>query len=157
MFLNYKINLISEKNTWLKLNIKYYGYNTLPEGASLFKEITSQLNNFRLSNNLKFNNNIENKSYLEFNTKYKKLLETPSPYGVENGIRFYRGNLKLVSDKVKFLSIDTLNNKTIYSSITKCSQDLKLDRAKIKSCLITGEIYKKYKFQFIHTSYEEIN
>ena len=110
-----------------------------------------------MSNNLKLNNNIENKSYLEFNTKYKKLLETPSPYVVENGIRFYRGTLKLVSDKVKILSIDTLNNKTIYSSITKCSQDLKLDRAKIKSCLITGEIYKKYKFQFIHTSYEEIN
>ena len=39
-------------NDWaILVDIKYYGYHSMPEGVSLFKEIISQWNNFRLSTN----------------------------------------------------------------------------------------------------------
>ena len=43
---------------------------------------------------------------------------------------------------------DSLNNESVFSSISECSRILQLDRAKIKNCLINGGIYKNYKFKF---------
>ena len=70
----------------------------------------------------------------------------PSPYEIKNGIRFIRGTNNFVSESLKIITIDNLNNKSIFSSITECSNALNIERSKIKNCLISGEVYNKYKF-----------
>jgi hypothetical protein len=159
-------------NDWaILVDIKYYGYHSMPEGVSLFKEIISQWNNFRLSTNqtLLSSTNAElgsgglistteeqvklvNPNFIDFNEKFRLLLNQPTPYIIKDGIRFYRDTLNLVSDKIKIVAIDSLNNESVFSSISECSRILQLDRAKIKNCLINGGIYKNYKFKF-HSHY----
>ena len=157
-------------NDWaILVDIKYYGYHSMPEGVSLFKEIISQWNNFRLSTNqtLLSSTNSElgtgrlisttrhgreeqvklvNPNFIDFNEKFRLLLNKPTPY--KYGIRFHRDTLNLVSDKIKIVVTDSLNNESVFSSISECSRILQLDRAKIKNCLINGGIYKNYKFKF---------
>ena len=159
-------------NDWaILVDIKYYGYHSMPEGVSLFKEIISQWNNFRLSTNqtLLSSTNSElgsgglisttrhgreeqvklvNPNFIDFNEKFRLLLNKPTPYIIKDGIRFHRDTLNLVSDKIKIVVTDSLNNEYVFSSISECSRILQLDRAKIKNCLINGGIYKNYKFKF---------
>ena len=147
-------------NDWVILvDIKYYGYHSMPEGASLFKEIISQWNNFRLSTNAELGSGglistteeqvkLVNPNFIDFNEKFRLLLNQPSPYLIKDGIRFYRDTLNLVSDKIKIVASDSLNNESVFSSISECSRILQLDRTKIKNCLINGGIYKNYKFKF---------
>lgn len=104
---------------------------------------------------MKLKKNLEKKLDLDINEKYKALLKIPSPYIIENNIRFHRGTLNFVSDKISILARSNLNNTTIYSNISECSKELKLDRAKIKSSLIKGNIYKNYTFKFIDTFSEQ--
>jgi NUMOD1 domain len=85
---------------------------------------------------------------VKFENKLKNLYFLPAPYEIKNGVRFIRGTNNLVSEKLKIISIDNLNNKSIFSSITECSKSLKIDRTKIKKCLLTGETYNNYKFIF---------
>ena len=89
-----------------------------------------------------------NPNFIDFNEKFRLLLNQPTPYIIKDGIRFYRDTLNLVSDKIKIVAIDSLNNESVFSSISECSRILQLDRAKIKNCLINGGIYKNYKFKF---------
>jgi hypothetical protein len=84
----------------------------------------------------------------DFNNRLKNLYSLPAPYEIKNGVRFIRGTNNLVPDKIKIISIDIFNNKSIFSSISECSKSLQIDRAQIKKCLLTGEIYKNYKFIF---------
>ena len=157
-------------NDWVMLvNIFYYGYHNLPEGIALINEITSRWNNFRLStNNILKNpcsvNAASNSSAREEQSKlgksttvdlteqFRLLLIKPSPYIIKEGIRYYRDSLNLVSDKNKIVVIDNSNNESIFSSISECSRILNLNRAKIKECLISGEIYKNYKFKFLQST-----
>lgn len=78
----------------------------------------------------------------------RNLFFIPSPYEIKNGIRFIRGTNNFVSESLKIITIDNLNNKSIFSSreATECSYALNIERSKIKNCLITGEVYKNYKF-----------
>jgi hypothetical protein len=85
---------------------------------------------------------------LSFENKLNNLFLLPAPYEIKNKIRYIRGTNKLVSEKIKIISIDHHNNKIIFSSMTECSKILHIDRSKIKKCLLTGEIYKKFKFIF---------
>jgi hypothetical protein len=81
--------------------------------------------------------------------KVKILFKMPTPYEIKDGIRFIRGTNNLVSGGVKIIAKNTLSQKsTIYSSITECSIDLNLDRAKIKECLLLHTEYKNYKFEY---------
>ena len=144
----------------------------MPEGVSLFKEIISQWNNFRLSTNqtLLSSTNSElglgglnsttrlahhgreeqvklvNPNFIDFQPsrtrlwgeKFRLLLNKPTPYIIKDGIRFHRDTLNLVSDKIKIVVTDSLNNESVFSSISECSRILQLDRVKIKNCLING-------------------
>lgn len=78
--------------------------------------------------------------------KFKTLFSLSSPYEIKNGIRFMRGTNNLVSEGLKIIAIDILNNKSIFSSISECSIAINIDRSKIKHCLFTGEKYKNLKF-----------
>lgn len=70
----------------------------MPEGASLFKEIISQWNNFRLSTNAELGSGglistteeqvkLVNPNFIDFNEKFRLLLNQPSPYLIKDGIR----------------------------------------------------------------------
>ena len=86
------------------VNIYYYGYHTIAEGESLAREIISNWNNFRLSN--------YKTPFIDFNKKYQIISNIPSPYIIkDDGLRFYRNTLNLVSDKVRITAIDYLNNE----------------------------------------------
>ena len=132
------------------VNIYYLGYHLLPEGIILTNEIKKRWNNFSLSTSKHLNNNIQNItcSPLEvtFENKVQNLFLLPAPYEIKNGLRFIRGTNKLVSENLKIISIDKFNNKSIFSSLSECSKSLHINRSKIKNCLLTGEIYKNYKF-----------
>nr|QVG61560.1 hypothetical protein [Rhizoctonia sp.] len=158
-------------NDWVILvNIYYYGYHTIPEGASLAREITSQWNNFRLSSNkilrssadAEFNSAdlnltteeqaplLNSQHFIDFNEKYKLLSNNPSPYTIKDGIIFFRDTLNLVPDKLKIICIDNKNNELVFSSISECSRILEIERYNIKKYLLNGGIYKNYRFKF-HT------
>jgi len=47
-----------------------------------------------------------------------------------------RGTKNLVSEGLKIIAIDNLNNKSIFSSISACSIAINIDRSKIKHCLL---------------------
>jgi hypothetical protein len=83
---------------------------------------------------------------LKLHLKIKILFSLPAPYEIKFGLRFIRDTNKLVSDKLKIISIDNFNNKSIFSSLNECSKSLHIGISKIKNCLLTGEIYQNYKF-----------
>lgn len=147
---------LKDFNDWsILVNINYFGYHLIPEGKIIITEIKNRWNNFRLSNSDKLNkkNNLITESDFEFKNKLNNLFSLPTPYVIKNGVRFIRGTNKLVSEKVKFVSIDNLNNKVFFSSLTECSKTLYINRSIIKNCLLTGDTYKKYKFIFISDTY----
>lgn len=145
---------LKDFNDWsIIVNIYYLGYHLLPEGLSLINEIKNNLNNFRFSTNKSINllnkdNQNINHSNGNFENRLNNLFLIPSPYVIKNGVIFLRGTDSLVSENLKLICIDNFNNKTIFSSITECSKALHKYRSKIKECLLTGEIYKNYKFIF---------
>ena len=121
--------------------------------------LIENLNNYRLSNSfisLTSNSNITTKNKnlkqtkISLNLKFKNKLETlyslPAPYEIKKGVRFIRGSDKLVSEKLKIMTIDNFNNKSIFASISECSKSLKINRSKINKCLLTGEIYNNCQF-----------
>jgi len=55
-----------------------------------------------------------------------------------------------VSEKLKIITIDNLNNEFVFSSISECSRILQIESYNIKKYLLNGEIYKNYRFKF-HT------
>lgn len=131
------------------IDLYYLGYHLIPEGKLLITEIKNRWNNFRLSTHYLNKKDLLNSSSWDnssFDDRLKNLFLIPSPYEIKNGIRFIRGTNNFVSESLKIISIDNLNNRSIFSSITECSIALKLDRSKIKNCLLTGEVYKNYKF-----------
>ena len=160
-----KFNLLNSKKEkdfylWsILVNIYYYGYNTIPEGASLARDLQNHLN--KVSNNKKSTKFISteiNFTGLDFNERYNFMSNIPSPYTIKEGIRFYRNTLKLVSDKIKIIAYrldDGLNNKFVFSSISECSRILHIERYIIKKYLVNGEIYitkqGHYSFKFHHS------
>jgi hypothetical protein len=72
----------------------------------------------------------------------------PSPYEVKNDIRFIRGTNNLVSERLNIICIDNISNNIVasYSSISECSNSLKINRTTIKKYILTGKPYKNYKF-----------
>ncbi|HMG15626.1 MAG TPA: cytochrome c oxidase subunit 3 [Saprospiraceae bacterium] len=144
-----KSKKLKDFNDWsIIVDIYYYGYHLIPEGKALITEIKNQWNNFRLSTSFvnKKNNLTISSTSLTFDEKLKNLFLIPSPYEIKNGIRFIRGTNNFVSESLKIIAFDNFNNKSIYSSITECSNALNIDRSKIKNCILTGEVYKNYKF-----------
>lgn len=156
------------KDFCILVYIYYYGYHNLPKGNALATDITSKWNNFRLSNNksylssnvdsdtLKnktntiddFNNSIDYKENLDIKKKYEILSKIPSPYEIKDGgFRYYRNTSKLVSDKIKIIAIDLLNNKFHFSSISECSKVLQIKRNYIKESLLKGTLYRNYHFR----------
>lgn len=120
------------------VDIYYYGYHKLSEGINLINEIKSKMNNFRYANEV--NKNID--------SKISNLFLFPSPYEIKNGVRFLRGTNNLVSDKLKIIAIDENNNKFFYLSISECSKALNIGRTNIKNSILSGRIYKGYKFTY---------
>jgi len=144
-----KSKKLKDFNDWsIIVDIYYYGYHLIPEGKALITEIKNQWNNFRLSISFvnKKNNLTISSTSLTFDEKLKNLFLIPSPYEIKNGIRFIRGTNNFVSESLKIIAFDNFNNKSIYSSITEYSNALNIDRSKIKNCILTGEVYKNYKF-----------
>ena len=157
-----KFNLLNSKKEkdfilWsILVNIYYYGYNTIPEGASLARDLTNHLN--KVSTNKKSRKVIStdlNLTGIDFFERYNLLSNIPSPYIIKEGIRFYRNTVKLVCDKNKIIAYrldDGLNNKFVFSSISECSRILHIERYIIKKYLLNGEIYISprghYSFKF---------
>jgi hypothetical protein len=54
-----------------------------------------------------------------------------------------RGTNNLVSEGLKIIAIENLNNNSIFSSISEIA--INIDKSKIKHCLFTDEKYKKFK------------
>ena len=129
------------------VNIYYKGYHTIPEGKKIFDLIRSNINKYILTTNLHLKKLDLDVSTLE--KLLKKLYLINSPYEIKQGFRYYRGTNKLVSESVEITVTNTNNNeKTIYKSITECSEELKISRKKIKDCLDTGNSYNDYNFVY---------
>lgn len=165
LYSNGKFGLLKSKklkdfNDWsIVVDLYYSGYHLIPEGRLIITEIKNRWNNFRLSTHYTVDTLIKqetlsNSSSLDllnigngsFDLRLKNLYLIPSPYDIKNGIRIIRGTNNLVSESFKIRATDNLKNTFDFSSITECSIALKLDRAKIKTCLLSGEIYKNYRF-----------
>ena len=113
------------------VDIYYFGYHLLPEGNLLITEIKNSWNNFRLSTH--YLNNKKNLSInYNFEDKFKTLFSLSSSYEIKNDIRFMRGTNILVSEGLKIIAIDIINNKSIYSSISEGSIAIKIVRSEIK-------------------------
>jgi hypothetical protein len=82
----------------------------------------------------------------EIENLLSKLYLLESPYEIKEGVRYYRGTNKLVSDSNQIVCIDVNNCSTVYDSITIAAKNLNISRKKIKECLNTGEKYKGYTF-----------
>lgn len=152
--------LLSKKlkdfNDWcIVVELYYLGYHLLPQGKSLINEIKSRWNNFRLSSKTRISEPSlaqaregQRESNTSFDLRLNSLFLIPSPYEIKNGIRFKRGTNNLISESLKIIATDNLNNRSLFSSIAECSTTLKLDRAKIKNSLLSGEEYQNYKFSW---------
>ena len=149
-------NLLQSKkrkdfDSWSVLvNIYYLGYHLLPEGKHLISEIQKSLNKFRFSSwgsvdpsNLTKKVPDAEGSLL---VKLQNLYLLPATYEIKKGVRYKRGTNSLVAEKLQIITIDNLNNKTFYSSLSECSKALQIERSKIKKCLTTGEKYKNIQF-----------
>ena len=137
------------------VELYYLGYHLLPQGKSLINEIKSRWNNFRLSSKTRISEPSlaqaregQRESNTSFDLRLNSLFLIPSPYEIKNGIRFKRGTNNLISESLKIIATDNLNNRSLFSSIAECSTTLKLDRAKIKNSLLSGEEYQNYKFSW---------
>lgn len=102
------------------------------------------MNNFRLQTN-KFNLNLDNNLLQE---KVSNLFAKPAPYEIKNGVRLLAGSNILVSEKVKIGVVDSKGKNLIFSSITDCSEQLKIGRKTIKECILSNKIYKGYTFYY---------
>ena len=86
---------------------------------------------------------------IEFKIKLSYLFNIPSPYIIKDGIRFLRGSNSLVSEKRNIYCINVLTNNILkFSSLTDCGKALSINRSTIKNYLISGQIYKNYRFTF---------
>jgi hypothetical protein len=126
------------------VKISYFGYHTIPEGLSLFNEIKSNMNNFRLTTN-KLNHVVDNNLLLE---KISDLFSKPAIYEIRNGVRFLAGTNKLVSEKLNIVVVDREGKKQIFSSISSASKSLNFGRKTIKDCLLSNRIYNGYSFYY---------
>jgi len=147
-----KTKKFKDFNDWsFVVDIYYFGYHLLPEGKLLITEIKNSWNNFRLSTLSTLSTHstpstpstlstlsthstpsLKNKKNLSINynleDKFKTLFSLSSPYEIKNGLRNMRGTNKLVSEGLKIIAIDNLNNKYIFSSISECSIAINIDR-----------------------------
>jgi hypothetical protein len=129
--------------------IYYYAYHLLPEGKLLITEIKNNWNNFKLSSH--FTLATRNDNNLE--EKFNNLFKLPSPYIIKDGFRFIRNTNNFVSEGLNLSVKDIKNNQIfIFTSITECSNILKIDRKIIKICLFSGEPYKNFEFKFTANS-----
>jgi hypothetical protein len=85
-------------------------------------------------------------SLYEIEKLLSKLYSIDSPYVIKQGVRYHRNTDKLVSEATNLIVTDSNNNRTVYASISDCAKNLSIGRNKIKHCLISGEIYKGYRF-----------
>jgi len=132
---------------WLNLiNIYNKGYHTIPEGKYVFDAIKLHINKYRMTTNISLLNNLQRISIYEIENLLSKLYLMDSPYENREGVRYYRGTDKLVSEARNVVVIDSSGNSTIYSSMSDCAKNLNIGRNKIKQCLSSGESYKGYTF-----------
>jgi cytochrome c oxidase subunit 3 len=132
---------------WLKLiDIYYKGYHTIYEGNFLFNAIKLHINIYRMTTNTNLLINKQRISLYEIEKLLSKLYLIDSPYVIKQGVRYYRKTDKLVSEATNLIVTDRNNDRIVYSSISDCAKNLSIGRNKIKQCLISGEIYKGYKF-----------
>nr|QCW06920.1 hypothetical protein [Drechslerella brochopaga] len=132
---------------WLELVEMYYkGYYTILEGKSIIDAIKNCINKYRLNTNNHLIKEKEIKSITEIKLLLTKLYLQNSPYEIKNGIRYYRGTDKLVSESTKIICIDENNCRLEFDSITKAANALNIFINKIKNCITTGKSYKGYIF-----------
>lgn len=132
---------------WVKLvDIYYKGYHTLPEGKLIFDTIKSNINKYRLTTNSHLKK--LNLDITKLEDLISKLYLKDSGYVIKQGIRYYRGTNKLVSESREITVIADNNNRIIYNSISECSKELNISRKIIKDCLTTGNSYKCYSFVY---------
>lgn len=125
------------------INIYYLGYHLYPEGKALINEIKLNINKFRLTTNKHLSS--LKLSDTSFTSKLNSLFSLPSPYVVEDGLRYIRETGKPVSEKVKIKVTSNLN-VYYFASINECSKVLNIAKKTISKYLSTGENYKNYKF-----------
>lgn len=123
------------------VNLYYLGYHLLPEGKSLIFKLKSNMNNFRLTSNTKYNPEVIN-----LNEEISSVFAMPAPYEIKNGVRLLSGTDKWVSESLSIVVIDKSGNKLFFDSLCKCSEALSISRTKIKNCIISGNPYKDYIF-----------
>ena len=132
-----KSKKLKDFNDWsIVVLIYYFGYLLLPEGKFLITDIKSHWNNFRLSTHylnkidkLAINSSFvknQNEGRLNFDNRLKSLFLIPYPYEIKNGIRDIRGTNKFINQSLNFIVIYNLNNRSIFSSITECSNALNI-------------------------------
>lgn len=120
------------------VHIYYYGYHKTTEGAFLVKEIQKVLNK---------NFSLEPETFLVYlEAKFEALLKIDSPYEVKKRLRFLRNTDILVPDSLKIRVVDDCGNEILFKSLRECSKVLKMSIKNIKKSLLSGNIYKKYKF-----------
>lgn len=84
---------------------------------------------------------------IAFKDRLTRLFAIPSPYIFKDDVRFLRGSISLVSEKRDIYCINVLTNNILkFSSLTACGKALSIDRSTIKKYLISGKIYKNYRF-----------
>ena len=136
------------------VNINFYGYQKMEEGIKLIEKIKTKLN--KLSTHKK---NLKNKEIIDtlflfikkVELEFNNLFSLISPYEIKDGIRYLRNTNNFVSTGLRILCINHNNNeKQIFSSISKCSEVLKIDRTYIKKFLLNKEKYKNYTFHFFY-------
>lgn len=112
---------------WVKLvDIYYKGYHTLYEGKFILDIIKSNINKYRLTTNTHLS--VLDATNLEH--LISKLYLIDSPYEIKQGLRYYRGTNKLVSESREITVIDINNKSIVYKSISECSEELKISRKK---------------------------
>lgn len=130
---------------WLNLiEIYYKGYHITPKGKYIFDLIKTHINKNRLSTNSILINTLKPLSEIEL--LLLELYSSDSPYEIKEGIRYYRGSSKLVSESNQIICLDENNCLIVYNNITDAANTLNISRKKIKECLTSGESYKGYTF-----------
>lgn len=140
-------------NLWsMIVDIKFYGYHRIEEGVNLIEKIKTKLNKLSTQpNKFKLNTVGGGTEFINFELEFKILFSLLSPYEIKNGLRFLRNTNNLVSTGLRISCINHSNKEEqVFSSISNCSEVLKIDRTYIKKYLLNKEKYKNYTFHFFY-------
>lgn len=128
--------------------LQYLGFHRLVEGQNLISLIKSRMNNFRLSTNLKFKGNLFIPQLV-----FNKVFSLPNPYLDYGTFRIKANTLNIVQQNGFSLVVTNLNSnhKKIYSKLSDCINELKINKIQIITCLTNKTSYQGYTFSIEST------